>query len=804
MDLPLRAVVLLALMASTLSAETWYVSPTGSDESPGTEQRPFATLLAARDAARRVDGRERTIYLRAGTYYLSEPLVLTPQDSGSPSAGVTYQAIAGEEVVISGGERLQLAWQPFRDGILQAKVGEGLTFDQLFVNGQRQPRARFPNYDRAAQYFQGSSADCTRPDRVQRWQNPVGGFLHAMHGSLWGDMHWAIAGKTEEGQLQLVGGWQNNRQTAAHKDYRFVENIFEELDAPGEWYLNERTATLYFFPPANLDLAAATFEAVRLAHLVEFRGTAEQPVHNVTLQGLTFTHTRHTFMQNREPLLRSDWTTYRGGAIVFDGTEQCSVRDCRLLQVGGNAVFVNNYNRGCEITGCHIADAGASAISFVGDPAALRSPLFEYRQTQDLESMDKLPGPKTNNFPAECLVEDCLIYRNGRVEKQTAGVNVCMSGSITIRHCSIYDCPRAGINICDGAFGGHLIEFNDVFDTVKETGDHGSFNSWGRDRFWHPDRRQTEAWVDQFPEMPRWDCQQPIVLRNNRWRCDHGWDIDLDDGSSNYELTNNLCLAGGIKLREGYFRQVTNNLMVDYTFCPHVWYANCNTTFMHNILWRDEYAPAGMERTDQQAGVDYNFVHRPGAAAQPATKLQAFGGDAHSLVGDALFVDPLAGDYRVRDDSPAISLGWKNFPMDKFGVQKPELKRLAKRPPLPGSLEAAAISSGGWGRHYGKPASAVWLGARVKQIENAGEMSAVGLGDRKGVLIASVPPSSPAAQQGLQPLDVVRGVNGQAVQDLGEFAATVGQNAATGQEFRLSIWRNQAELELTVSNSVRE
>ena len=61
-----------------------------------------------------------------------------------------------------------------------------------------------------------------------------------------------------------------------------------------------------------------------------------------------------------------------------------------------------------------------------------------------------------------------------------------MAASITVSHCSIYDMPRAGINIGDGCWGGHVIEFCDVFDTVKETGDHGSFNSWGRDRYWLP------------------------------------------------------------------------------------------------------------------------------------------------------------------------------------------------------------------------------------------------------------------------------------------------------------------------------
>ncbi|MBL7223636.1 MAG: PDZ domain-containing protein [Candidatus Brocadiae bacterium] len=790
----------LAAVGSARGAELW-VSPDGNDGSPGTKAKPLKTFHAAQKKVRTIQGRgvaPVTVHFAVGTYYLPEAVVFTEADSGGKGAPVTYAAAPGAKVIISGGQRVQLDWKPYKNGIMQAKVPEGFTSDQLFVDGERQHMARYPNYDPEAQYFQGFSADCTSPQRVTRWADPAGGFVHAMHRSLWGDMHWRITGRTADGKLEMEGGWQNNRQMGAHKKFRFVENILEELDAPGEWYLDGKKGVLYVYPPKGVDLSKAVVEAVRLRHLVEFRGDEQKPVRHITLRGLTFAHAARVFMDNKEPLLRSDWTTCRGGAVLFDGAEDCALRDCTIDQVGGNAVFINNYNRRIAIVGCHIADAGANAVSFVGDPKALRSPLFEYHQTQTLEKMDKTPGPKTSNYPADCLVEDCLITRNGRVEKQTAGVNICMAESITVRHCSIYDCPRAGINICDGAFGGHLIEFNDVFDTVKETGDHGSFNSWGRDRFWHKSRGETAKWVKQHPEMPKWDCRKPIVVRNNRWRCDHGWDIDLDDGSSHYVLENNLCLAGGIKLREGYYRQVVNNIVVDYTFCPHVWYPDCRTTFQRNILWRDGYAPAGMRKTDQGKGIDYNLVHQAGAKPSPAQNLAKWGGDKHSLIADALFVDPIAGDYRVKDGSPALELGFKNFPMDQFGVRRPKLKKMARTPPLPGTLAAAAIRSGGWGRKYSSPKSAHWLGARVRNIELRGEMSALGLGDSNGVWIADVPQASRAHEAGLRENDVIRAVNGEAVKNLGAFADVYGKHSRAGA-VTLDLWRDQAKHSLKIA-----
>ena len=99
-----------------------------------------------------------------------------------------------------------------------------------------------------------------------------------MHSALWGDMHYRILGKNPDGSLRYEGGWQNNRPSAMHPKYRFVENIFEELDAPGEWFHNEKTSTLFFMPPPGVDLKTAVVEVVQLAHLVEFDGSAEKPV----------------------------------------------------------------------------------------------------------------------------------------------------------------------------------------------------------------------------------------------------------------------------------------------------------------------------------------------------------------------------------------------------------------------------------------------------------------------------------------------------------------------------------------------
>ncbi len=247
---PGALITLLVLGAATvLSAAEFHVSPDGDDANPGTAARPMKTFASAQRAVRglkRKAAEPITVYFHQGTYYLPEPVVFRPEDSGRENAPITYAAAPGGEVVISGGVKLELRWEPHRNGILKALVPAGFLTDQLFVNGGRQPLARFPNYDANQPIFNGYNPDAFSPERVQRWADPRGGFIHAMHESMWGGFHYLITGKDADGHLRYEGGWQNNRPAPMHKDYRFVENIFEELDAPGEWFLDGANRTLYF------------------------------------------------------------------------------------------------------------------------------------------------------------------------------------------------------------------------------------------------------------------------------------------------------------------------------------------------------------------------------------------------------------------------------------------------------------------------------------------------------------------------------------------------------------------------------
>jgi hypothetical protein len=766
----------IMLTAQLAGAQTiLHVSVDGNDRGPGTAAKPLKTVDRAVALAMKRKNESVTVSLHGGTYYLDKEITL--QAVGMACSRLEISAYQQDEVFISAGRLLSLQWKPWKNGIYVASVPAGVTFERLFVNGRLQVLARYPNYDSTAKVFHGTAKDAL--DHARKWEHPENGYVHALHAYDWGGFHYRITGKKDT-TLTLEGGWQNNRPNGLHPDYRFVENNLEELDVAGEWYLDSKARQLYYYPSGDMQLPQARIEVARLKNSLVLRGSATAPVKNVTLRGLHFIHNERTFMDTREPLLRSDWTIYRGGAILLDGTENCRITGCEFSDLGGNAIMLSNYNYHDTISGCYIHHLGASAVCFVGDAKAVRSPDFRYEDYTPYAQLDKTPGPGSNNYPKECTVENSIIHHVGEIEKQATGVEIEISSAITVSHNSIYNTPRAGINIGDGCFGGHLLAYNDVFNTVMETGDHGAFNSWGRDRYWASDRAYMDSLTAVHPELILLDAQQTTTIRNNRFRCDHGWDIDLDDGSSNYHIYNNVCLNGGLKLREGFHRVVENNIMINNSFHPHVWFKQSGDVFKHNIVTR-KYFP--IQISDWGKEVDYNLFPND-ASLQEARQN---GTDAHSIAGDPVFMDAAKGYYRVAGHSPALRIGFQNIPMDSFGVMQPIMGHVALRPDIPvflnqsspeASIEAIAL-----------------LGGKIKSITGLGERSAYGLADESGALVLTVGENSLLASSGIKTKDVIIAADGKKVKTAADLQDIV-KAAAWKDKIPVTVMRNQQPREI--------
>jgi GH35 family endo-1,4-beta-xylanase len=703
------------------AAKEFYVATSGSDRNPGTKAAPFASLAGAQRAVRTWRAGNRgpaVIWVRQGTYYLDRPLVFTAEDSGSPASPDVYAACPGERVTISGGRLLECRWRPYKDGIWQcdlpaARQG-GLRFTQLFVNGKRQALARFPDENSSKPGHSGYVHPAGRiPDGMRdprpgpnddmafaggaprgvlfdpesftskRWSRPEEAVIHIFQDWEWGNMQWRLKAVDRdtraiwfgEGGFQMGAKYDSDPARIGEDSRFYVEGVFEELDAPGEWYLDVREGTLFFMPEIGVDLPTARVEVAVLDEVVRFVGTQDAPVRGIVIDGFRIAHTASTFLRPYDVPSLGDWAVHRGGAVLFDGARDAAVRNCWFDAVGGNAVFVNNYNRNVTVTGCKFTGTGDSAVCLVG-------------------SLGTTNGTR-RSFPYECAVSNNLIRDCGVFGKQIAGIYISRAKRITAAHNTIFNMPRAGICIGDGTWGGHVIEYNHIHDTVRETGDHGPFNAWGRDRYWSLTQSHSSYSRGRSLEAGdvKVDAMEPVVVRNNFFEETSGWGLDMDDGASNYEIYNNISKGVSVKLREGAWRTVRNNIWVDSTVAPcfHVGNEDNHDRYFHNITVMaadDVYSViAPPARGPWLEEVDRNcFFSRSGKFTARVSQVRGedgpergakrydlegwrkLGFDRNSVFADPLFVDPSKNDFRVRPDSPALRVGFENFEMGLWGV----------------------------------------------------------------------------------------------------------------------------------------
>jgi hypothetical protein len=558
-------------------------------------------------------------------------------------------------------------------------IATGLKVDQLFLNGKRQVLARYPNFDANTVILDGFNANCL--SRVGNWANPGEGpgYIRGLQTNMWGGNSYIITGKTGTTLNQTWVG-DNNRGSGLHATYRMVENIFEELDAPGEWFYRKSTGQLFFWPPSGTNLSSSTIILASQDELIKVVGSSTAKAAYITFSGMTFAHTHRTLFDHPyDSLLKSDWRIARAGTVFLENAENIRIENCFFDQIGGNGVIVNGYNRSHVIFNNTFIDGGASCVVLAGLRSSVRCPSS---WANDPGCNDRTPGPLTPDYPAFITISNNMMNNFGRFEKQTAGVAVSMSQCDTIRHNTIHDCPRACLTINDGCWGGHVIEYNWMYKNVLETGDHGPFNAWGRDRNsrWPNDTSATTL-----------DAWKTTIVRNNRIEPRQGdFGLDMDDDASNYYAYNNLVFGGGIKFI-GTMRKDTyiNNILLKDSQIKI--FGGLTTTLSsvyitRNIITNNQ--PYQLENVtpdyfkQNTKLVDSNFYSSNATqvcgSSQCYTWAQwhAAGLDVHSVLGNPAFADTAKvfpnnyaprGDYSVTS-AAVLAIGFKNFPMDSFGV----------------------------------------------------------------------------------------------------------------------------------------
>jgi Fibronectin type III domain len=398
---PLNAVG--GYISSPHPAVSIYVSPSGSDRNLGTYSRPLQTLTHARDFVRRHNRNMRgniAVYLEKGIYQLRRPLQLGPRDSGTNGHNVVWSTVRGQSAMISGSVRIS-GWRlvDSRRNIWAATVPRGLDTRQIYVNGMRATLASGPapvNLTRTATGYRASSS------LMAHWRNPsridfvytgqlgehvepicsvgaIRGTVITMAEPCWDD--------ATRRALDLVGA--GNLSSPA-----YVENAYELLDQPGQFYLDRRAAKLYYIPRKREDLRKADVEAPVLQTLLTGRGSGRARIHNITFSNLQFSYA--TWLQPASPEgfaeVQAGYTltglrgyareglcqfvaggtcpfgawTKEPGNIQFSFDQRISFLNDRFVHLGATALNLANGSQGDVVEGCVFTDISGNGIDVGG------------------------------------------------------------------------------------------------------------------------------------------------------------------------------------------------------------------------------------------------------------------------------------------------------------------------------------------------------------------------------------------------------------------------------------------------------
>lgn len=298
----------------------------------------------------------------------------------------------------------------------------------------------------------------------------------------------------------------------------YLDNIFEGLDSPNEYYYDPTSELLYYFyngtgAPNDIQLFASNLKV-----LIDVSGTQSEPVRDLTIQGINFVNTGYTYLDPHGVPSGGDWAMQRTGAIQFEGTEFLLVENCLFQRLDGNALLLSGYNRNATLTN--------NEFAWIGDSA-----MVSWGYT---EGIDGTPG----NQPRFTTVSGNIVREMGIYEKQASAWFQALSCQNLIEGNIFFNGPRALINFNDGFGGANQISNNLLFNANRETSDQGPFNSWDRLPFVTDVRDGTPSVYPAYNS-----------INNNLMLCNYGSNmcIDNDDGSAYYNNHHNFEIYGGHK-----------------------------------------------------------------------------------------------------------------------------------------------------------------------------------------------------------------------------------------------------------------
>jgi hypothetical protein len=698
--------ILALLFAQSIFAATeYFVATTGNDADPGTQSKPFATLERARDTVRQLrpaihSSKESiTIWLRAGDYIRTNTLDFTTADSGTPESPVIWRSYNNEPVRLLGGHTLT-GFTPVSDPTIASRIDEkargqvmqidlravGITnygemksrgfgrpgtpsHCELFFYHQPMTLARWPNlgefakiagYPAASDHVDEHGANVGQlpggftyeGERPHRWQDISELWVHGYWSYDWANSYEKVATLDLEHHLIKTGAPYGLYGFRKNQRFYFL-NILEELDQPGEWFLDHKTGILYFWPPTPITVKGGSPQSNPKPEIL--LSLLDQPLirmtsaSNITVQGFLLEATR------------ADAVSMRGGASN-------RITECLIRNIGDTAIVVEG-GFGHGVTACNIFDTGDGGVSLTG-------------------------GDRQTLSPGGHFVENCHFQRLGRWSKCYVPAITMNGVGLRASHNLIHDLPHCAI-----LFWGndHLIEFNEIHHIALETGDVGAIYT-GRDytfrgnkirnNFIHHTGGVGMGSMGVYMD----DCVSGTEVSGNIFFKVH-WAMFIG-GGRDHRVENNLFVdcdpavradGRGLDKSPVWHEMVDDTMRKDLTKIPLVLYrehypemksldryygppegpAITGTAFKGvppegNVIVRNvcvgKWLDTGWHATADMLQVEYNLTNA-----------------APSLVTAVNDVSR-ATDFVLKKDSPAWALGFKRIPVEQIGLQKNEFR----------------------------------------------------------------------------------------------------------------------------------
>lgn len=661
-----------------VTVKALYVSPFGNDENDGSISSPLATIQAAKERLKSLKDtvqEKYTVYLREGTYYVSEMLSFTTDDMQN----VTYKAYNGEKAVISGAMPITGFTEETVNGVkaFVKQLDKSKTdwyFNSLFNDKTRLKTPRYPE----AGYFTVASLntdDSLWTEETTPWSFTTG--QRSFNASLddvskefcnqsdvivrilhyWKDEMMYVTGfDPATGRVSLSRPSSMNIRDI---DRYYFENVFEALNAPGEWYLDKQTAILYYVPFEGESADELTLYSSSAEALVAINGA-----NGIGFEGIDFRDTAW-----RIPVPESyDWrkdndidalqaaTDVKGVFRVSDA-DSITVKNCNFINIGSDAIKIERNVTNSSVESCYFENIGATGIFVGGDNVSAGT------------------NGSTNNIK---LVNN-EIYKYGRIFFNAVGIHITYCDTAQVENNEIHDGYYTGIS-CGWVWGYSFHATRNISIKNNLIYDIG------------------QGWLSDMGGIYMLGIQNGTVISGNvihNVAADlgeggyGGWGIYLDEGSSNMIIEKNLtycCGSQGLNIHYGEGNIFRNNISAfnaegqvspglrDETHITAVYY--------NNIYLTDNGAPIYIYMKDSSHFSDNNNLMWDYSNGK---KLYfCYGSNLNEAVlksyaeldgcinnptfKDPMFVDAKSFNFKLSPDSPALETGFVEWDYTKAGT----------------------------------------------------------------------------------------------------------------------------------------